>query len=288
MKITCRQIVFSAMCFALIGVVCGHAQSVRNKPDLKTVLERAQKYVAAYEAQLGTLIGEEDYVQDAEWKGVRSLERRMSSDFLLTRIGPAWVGARNVLRVDGRPAEGKTTDFAKALNGSRESVAAQIRAVLEDNARYNIGDIGRTINVPTFPITILRPDVIRRFSFKKGPEVKIDSVTTWEIRFTEDAHPTLVRGFDGKDQYEHGRVWIDPETGEVLKTETVIDSKGAGHPFQATITVTYEANSKLGILVPATMQERYRNPSHSIDCLAKYSNFRRFEVDVKLSIPEAH
>jgi hypothetical protein len=212
----------------------------------------------------------------------------MSSDFLLMRIGPAWVGVRNVLRVDGRPAETKTTDFAKAFTGSRDSAIAQINAVLEDNARYNIGDIGRTINVPTFPITMLRPDVFHRFSFEKSREVNIGGVKTWELRFAETSHPTLVRGFDGEDQDEHGRVWIDPETGKVLKTETIIDGKGAGHPFQATVTVIYEVNAKLGILVPATMQERYRNSFHSIDCLAKYSNFHRFEVDVKFSIPDTH
>src|ERR1700676_1346037 len=111
MKITCRQIVFLAMCFTLVGVVCGHAQSARNKPDLKTVLERAQNYVAEYETQLGTLIGEEDYVQRAEWKravlrggniqAARSLDRHMTSDFLLTRVGATWVGARDVREVDG-------------------------------------------------------------------------------------------------------------------------------------------------------------------------------------------
>jgi hypothetical protein len=37
--------------------------------DLKTVLEKAQRYVSAYQEKLGAVIGEEEYTQRAIWYG---------------------------------------------------------------------------------------------------------------------------------------------------------------------------------------------------------------------------
>src|SRR6267378_4350315 len=39
----------------------------QNAPELISVLHRATEYVANYEAELGNLIGSEEYVQDATW-----------------------------------------------------------------------------------------------------------------------------------------------------------------------------------------------------------------------------
>jgi hypothetical protein len=172
------------------------------------------------------------------------------------------------------------------LEGSADAVVRRLRNILIDNARYNIGDLARTINVPTFSLTILRAAAMQHFSFKKGPATKIGDVTTREIRFDEVVRPTLVRGFNGEDEYQHGTLWIDPLTGKLLKTEVAIKGKSGKNTFEATITVTFVFNPTVGMLVPATMRERYKARDHSIDCLAKYSNFHRFEVDVKFSQPE--
>jgi hypothetical protein len=268
----------------------------QSDPPLKLILDRAQRYAAVYENALGTIIAEENYVQDAKWEATSvapratSAHRDMYSDFLLTRVGTRWVGVRNVKQVDGSELKPKRqTDFAKVLSNSRSDVVFQLKAILLDNARYNIGDLARTINVPTFPLDILRPDDVHRFSFDKGPEAKIDDVTTREIRFKETSHPTLVRGLNGEDEESHGRMWIEPDSGRIRRTETIIEGKAKNkeESFQATITVTYSTDAKLGMLVPSALHEQYKMMYHSIDCLAKYSNFRRFEVDVKFSEPDA-
>ena len=39
----------------------------QSAPDLNTVLQRATEYVTQYEADLGNLIGSEEYVQTSVW-----------------------------------------------------------------------------------------------------------------------------------------------------------------------------------------------------------------------------
>jgi hypothetical protein len=50
------------------------------------------------------------------------------------------------------------------------------------------------------------------------------------------------------------------------------------------VEVTYKLSSKLNMLVPDTMEERYDSEFHRVDATATYSNFRRFETEVKLDI----
>jgi hypothetical protein len=203
-------------------------------------LERAQSYVAVYAGQLGAIIGEEGYVQNAEWRTPRALDRgqrvaraqrRLSSEFLLVRIEGSWFGARNVHRVDGRPVEARD-EFASALVESPST----LMAIWPDNIRYNIGDFERTINVPTYALTILSPNNFQRFSFDKERERTIENVQTWEVQFSEIASPTMVRGLDGGDRHAQGMLWISPETGEILKTEIVFEFESAD-TVEATMVV---------------------------------------------------
>jgi hypothetical protein len=235
-----RTIGLVVLLVTLCGVV---AEDTQAASDLNTVLERAQNYVVAYEEQLGTIIGEETYDQTAIWHGsrlrgmkVETQRRRMSSDFLLTRVAGEWYGVRNVQVVDLKPVTGKRPDFAGILKQSPDAVAEQLDEISRNNRRYNIADFTRTFNVPTFPLTILHRSNFGRFTFEKADETTIGNVMTWEIRFAEVLHPTMIQDLLGNDQPQHGRLWIDPETGKVLKTETLIDAKPGAVSRNATLS----------------------------------------------------
>src|SRR5215470_3376115 len=186
---TSRRTILFLICFT----IAAHA-GAQGVPDLKTVIEQAQNYVKGYEEQLGTLIGQEDYEQTAKWdnntrvlnrtreSGMRvgTQHRRMSSDFLLSRIEGEWFGVRNVLTVDQRRIVEKPADFARILAESPESAAQQLEAITAANRRYNIGDFIRTFNVPTFPLKILHSSNIGRFVFEKGARKKVGNTTVWE------------------------------------------------------------------------------------------------------------
>jgi hypothetical protein len=274
-------------------VCCGIAGTARAQAvgDLKTVLEHAQNYVANYEEQLGAIIGEEAYRQTAVWDGTRPgglrvgrQRRQMSSDFLLTRVESEWYGVRNVRTVDGKPVSDNQADFAKILTQSPDTAAAQLDEISKNNRRYNLGDFIRTFNVPTYPLKVLYRSNFRRFVFELKGKTSIGDVMVWEIRFTEVLHPTMITDLSGDDQPQHGTLWIDPATGEVLKTETVIDARSRAVRGKVTFVVTYKENPKLNMLVLDEMREKYDSELHRVECTATYSNFRRFETEVKLDI----
>ena len=87
---------------------------------------------------------------------------------------------------------------------------------------------------------------------------------------------------------QHGSLWIDPDTGTILKTETRINAQTVRFwgkvTLKVTLIVTYKLSPKLDMLVPDTMEERYDSEFHRVDPTATYSNFRRFETEVKLDI----
>jgi len=46
--------------------------------------------------------------------------------------------------------------------------------------------------------------------------------------------------------------------------------------------VTYKMSPRLNVLAPDTMQENYDTDRHHVIGNATYSNFRRFETEVKI------
>src|SRR5215831_12610110 len=96
------------LCAVLLVFVSSTAHTQQSTPELDTVLQRATDYVAQYEAELGNLIGAEEYLQSSTWfdnshppRVAKRAQRRTSSDFLIIQIGSEWSALRKVNRVDG-------------------------------------------------------------------------------------------------------------------------------------------------------------------------------------------
>ena len=78
----------------------------------------------------------------------------------------------------------------------------------------------------------------------------------------------------GGDLRARGRVWAEPGSGEIVRTELLVEeriSKGA-------CTVEFGIDQRLGMRVPVKMTERYSTTNETIDAVARYSDFRRFTV----------
>jgi hypothetical protein len=159
----------------------------------------------------------------------------------------------------------------------------------DESARFNLGSIVRTINMPTLALMFLRKDMQERSTFTRGGTKKIDGYATVELRFAEHAMPRIIASSDAAAAT--GRFWLEPDSGRVVRSELVVDSANA----RATITVTYGQRPKIAVWVPTSMDEAYVWPSKinagnlnigsgSIECHASYSNFRSYNVDVSTII----
>jgi hypothetical protein len=277
----------------LFSVLLVSAMSQSN-PELDSVLHRASDYVTQYEAALGNLIGTEEYVQNVAYKGVgtrygmitKREQRRISSDFLIIQVGKEWSALRKANRVDGSVVK-ETESFETAFDDSPASNTKRLDQMKTDSTKYNIGGILREINLPTFALEVLRKAEVDRFSFEKAGTDRIDGVQAWAVRFREMKGWTLVHGNPDEELFSHGTIWIEPDTGRIMKTEFMVENNFAKPEIRGRIVVTYTMSKKLDMLIPSLMIEHYENDYNSIDCRADYLNFRQFEVDVKFDLGPA-
>jgi len=277
---------------ALVAVVAS-SQQPQNSHELISALQRATEYVTQYEAELGNLIGNEEYVQNAAWLAptgrgnpmvAKRLQRRVSSDFLIIQVGPEWAALRKANRVDGSKVKETEPAFEDAFDNSSEANQKRLLAMKAESTRYNIGDIIRDTNLPTVALKVLRESEVSRFVFERAGSSKIEGIQAWVVRFREQASPTLVIGGKGEFLYSNGTLWIEPETGRVLRTEFIVENRYAPARVKARIVVTYSEGKNIKLLLPSLMDEHYESEFNTVDCKAYYSNFRPFEVEVKFDI----
>ena len=282
--------------------------------DITTVLNNATAYVERYEPALGLVIAEEEYDQRAPLTdlafratgapsgnryanstGRRSLrarqeyhEQRTKSDFLMLRLPTAenqWVGFRVVVEVNGREVRDRMDRVQDVLTRPTESAIEQWRAMADESARFNLGDVLRSTNVPTFALVVLHREHRDRFEFKHVDEDRIEGRRVWVIEFKEVRGPTLIIDpIKGINVPTHGRLWIDPADGLVARSELK-----TGQPegeLESEITVRYQPQTDLGVWVPRDMRESYKSRGGNLfEGHARYSDYQRYGVQVEEAVP---
>jgi len=255
--------------------------------SLDAVLQRLADYAVAFQRQLSNIVAEERYVQDVRYpnlvpgRGAANAHRELRSDVLLVQPtgSDAYVEFRDVFEVDGRPVRDRQERLTRLFLTSGATADAQFRQIARESARYNIGNVERTINTPTLALQFLLPAYQARFRFTPR------GGTPMAIEFEEVQRPTLIRTNHDLDLPVHGRVWMDTASGRVVTTELISEDSA----LRATITVTYRWDDRLRLMVPAEMRERYdvRRDGAVVTGRATYDNLRQFQVtsDERLGPP---
>jgi hypothetical protein len=252
-----------------------------DTPALKTVLGRVERYVVAYESDLSTLVARERYLQSAKaFSGDSDEARTLISDFLFLRLpgadGP-WLGFRDVLEVDGLRVA-RREERLHEIVASPENAATRAFTMSRESARYNIGTLQRTINVPVCVLGWMHPRLRGQFEFKAAGDEEIAGVQTLRIAFNERKRPTIVRSPEFKDIVSFGHIWVDPTDGRVLQTE----QQNRTGSLSVTIRVQFQMNQDFGILVPSRMTELYEDVQRRLETEALYSDYRRFGVTARI------
>lgn len=270
-------------------ITAAPAAVVQEPPPLAVLLERAGEYLSRYERDVSAIVSEEDYAQDARNRMPFSrTERRLRSDLLVIADDDyGWIGFRDVFEVDGRPIHDRDERLSKLF--LRPGVDAKHRAaqISRESARFNISvpeyNFVRTINYPFMALRFIRRGDQSRSRFKIDGTKIIDGVRTIGVAFDERARPRMITSSDGSPA--RGRFWIEPESGRVVATELWHEAMVPKPGLMASINVSYAEDSRLKLWVPVSMDEMYRIGVHAtIEGHARYSNFRRFNVDVSTDI----
>ena len=91
-----------------------------------------------------------------------------------------------------------------------------------------------------------------------------------------------------------GDIWLADDDQAVLRTRVSLVDRYFDLRIRATIRVTYRSELRFGIWLPAEMRETYEQDGRGVyngriaqfndrvECVATYSNFRRFETGARL------
>ncbi len=273
------------------------ARGVQRGPDLETVVRLAGEYVRDYQDRLSEIVAEEHYVQRTgfDWlagagklgENAGDSERVLKSDVMFLRgyVGEdSWVGVREVFEIDGQPAEEARGHLRALLMDTTTPISLRMRALADQQARYNLGELYRTINVPNSALQFIRPDRQHRMRYKRAGVASLQGIEAWRVTFDERERPTLIRTPQGKDVHSTGVFWIDPRNGAVLRSE-LHAGEDRRRGFRSVIIVSYRRHDRFDMLLPDDMNELYAARGRRIEAHATYENFRRFETETRIKVP---
>lgn len=249
-----------------------------------------REYLTSYESRLTQIVATERFDQQVIIQlraGPTATKRRIDSDVAFVRLpgDVEWLGSREVLKVDGRavpPAQARMSD----LFAARTDMMTVARAIAAASARYNQG-LPRTINVPTAPLEIIHPRHRDALRYRLDGAGTVNKVRTAIVSFVEAGRPTIVREPDGTNLVSSGRVWLEPESGRILRIHWTYQAEqrrvyAEGAPG---LQVDFAADATLGMLVPREMREVFAVTRGRGEGRAVYSNFRSFQTSARIVLP---
>lgn len=276
-----------------------------NVMGAEPLTHRLSAYAERFGREFQGVVATERYVQVIRpWTGVPPAQagvshhdvlarRTLHSDLLLVfdADGP-WHLHRDVVTVDGEAVGDRESRLQALFVEPALTVRQRLARMTLESARYNLGNITRTLNIPTFPLIVVHPEHRARFRLRVRGVRHDGGLAVREVTFSERQRPTLVRSTEGRNVPLTGRLLVDDATGEFIHAR--LDP----HPVGVTsrIEVWFDRVPGLPLRVPVRMWEWYqvtgeiRDPSvdmghafrHAyIEGLADYSEFRRYGVQVE-------
>ena len=268
------------------------------------IMKRVAAYVEGYGEAASVLVGVEKYAQKSDelrervtvgrGRGVgpaaptpvQTTARTLTSELALVRSNSAiggWAAFRDVTEVDGKPVRDRGNRLHELFDSATPDLNAAKR-IDADNARFNIGPVKRTFNVPTATLFFFTPANLHRFAFKRRGTESIDGVEALVLDFHETAKPTFVMNGAGKDVPCSGTLWVDPADGHVVKTKFMLMGY-AGPGSVASVDVVFRRHPEFDMWVPASMHEAYVTSAGSVSGDAQYVDFRRFQTSARIKMP---
>ncbi len=277
--------------------------------DLLVILSRAAAYVDRFEGSFSTVLMEEHYSQSAHVKtygsgiATRTLdtERQIESEMLFSWIPQdrKWLDVREVHAVDGS-ASANGSERLQDILSHPEDRLSRLRHLRDEGARFNIGNIERNFNEPTFVLQFLDRSSQYRFEFERAGETHIHGIPTDKVTFVETFKPSFITGEEARDLLVSGSIWIASRTDDIIRTQLLVRDPTANTAAEVTVDFSYEPRLRMSI--PTRMTEHYDQRilvrtkaltggmtvvtrEERIACSASYDQFRRFETSGRLVSP---
>jgi hypothetical protein len=293
----------AALAFAvLLPAISSRASAQSRQPTLDSLLALAAVYEQRFESTFRSVLGSERFQQRVGGFGRdddgSSRRRIIESETLFLRVPEeqSWLMVRNVRRVDGRTVPDSDGRLDRLLADTSGDWLARVRRLRDEGARFDLGKIRRNFSDPTMVLQFVNPAAQRRFRFELRGREHMNGREVWRVAYAEQERPTLVQS-SGRDVAASGDLWIEPAGGVVVRTRVTLRDTLPASRLTAAIDVTFRPAPRFDVWMPARMEETYEERGRGmyrgqlttfaerVDCVATYSNFRRFETDARIVQP---
>ena len=293
---TLLAVAIGVLTSGVLSTVALAKEQIGSQPGsgFHTVLSSAMRYAMNYEQRFFLLAADERYVQELQrppnpgsnlsrsnpgggMQGGGAVSQQIIlSDFLLVQLGgdgEGWMPFRDTYEVKGRKVRERDDRLLKLFTSSDKDRFEKAARYSDASTKFHLGNVTRSINIPTLAMMFLHPRVNERFEFTDGGEETIAGRVLRKALYREVARPTLIKTTRGRDLALTGVLWIDPFSGTVVKTEL----NAADPAVRCQVIVTFRREESLDLWVPEKMEEHYKAnlAVDDIFATATYTNVRR-------------
>ena len=106
--------------------------------------------------------------------------------------GQAWYGFRDVGRVDGKTIARDGRPMADLLSERTIDAVEEALAMTRANAKYNIGSVYRTLNVPLQSLELFSHRFQNRFDFHDAGREGVNGLAAVVLGFRERSAPRVI------------------------------------------------------------------------------------------------
>lgn len=275
---------YKAVLTLALSLAMAPVAALRATTPVSDLLDHASAYVSAYFREFSTIVAEERYVQDSRpLAGVDIFGQstvagpaqhvELRSDVLLVTPTPSsnWLTFRDVFSVNGREVRDRAFRLAQLFLYPPPDFGDRISAIAAAGYRYNIGAKERTLANPMLAAAFLQREYRGRFDFRIAGIDAARGADVWIVKFKERARPTILRTPDDRNVTAAGRFWIQGASGRLLQSELETSTGDK-------VMTLWTYDERLGLDVPSEMRDIAWFNRTPITGVAKYLNFRRFEV----------
>lgn len=261
---------------ALLALVVPRREPLQaQSTDDAALAERVRAYASLYLATMQSVVAHEQYEQSLTARRATPRSSTLRSDVLSLRVPgtrePVWF--RDVYEVDGRKVRDREDRLLRLLESNAPGRLDDLRRIAAEGARFNLGSVPRTTNVPDLVFAYLTASPAQvTLSSPKGAKIRGERAVV--LRFDEAGTPTIVRGTAGRDLPARGRVWVEPGSGVLVRGEVTL---GDGYATSTT-TVDFVPHPRVAVRVPSRMDETFRTPTEFGVGTAIYTDVRVFGV----------
>ena len=257
---------------AIASASLAASDAAGQTPSLDELLRRTAAYVQTFVDNLTNVVAEEDYRQEFRQAAGR---RHLKSDFLLVRHpgeDKVYITFRDVLERDGKPVRDQQERLTRLFLEPFESAVRRAGEIQRDGLRHGL-ERGRLMD-PLGVVAYLQAAYQSNFEFSLGRRDTGLGPDAREIQFVQ------IVPVENRRSAIEARVWVAESSGRVLKT---VLRTGPSAVARLT-TTTFGTDRGLGIDVPIEMRDSIPYGIDEYLGIARYTNFRRFQVRVEEQI----